>query len=281
MNKTYQHSLSGKIALVTGASRGLGLSIALELCKAGADVVATDLLIKNDSLGLKSASNNHVGAKSLSETKQGQNLSISERMRPMGQRSLSLKMDVSDPEEIQQVILKVEKEFGGIDILINNAGVMDNFAVLENQSRKMWERGIDVNLSGAFYCTQAVWKGMKKKRWGRIINISSFTANGGAYGQPGYGASKAGLVGLTRTLALEGAKYNITVNTVLPGFIETETVKRQNPKVLEKIINRVAMKRMARPEEIASVVAFLSSDATSYMTGATIPITGGADLFVF
>ena len=122
---------------------------------------------------------------------------------------------------------------------------------------------------------------MKTKQWGRIVNISSFVGRAGAFAQPGYGASKAGLVGLSRSLALEGAKHGITVNAVLPGFIETEAVNLYQPEMRERIERRIAMKRMGKPDEVAALVIFLASEAASYITGAAIPVTGGADLFVF
>ena len=145
----------------------------------------------------------------------------------------------------------------------------------------MFERDLNVNLTGAFNCTQTVWPYMKNNKWGRIINISSFVGLSGAFAQPGYGASKAGMIGLTRSLALEGAKYGITVNAVLPGFIETEAVKLHDRKMLDRVKARTPMKRMGRPEEISPLVVFLTSEGASFITGAAIPVTGGADLFVF
>jgi 3-oxoacyl-[acyl-carrier protein] reductase len=199
----------------------------------------------------------------------------------MGVKSLAFKMDVTHLDEIQKVVSETSDQIGSVDILVNNAGVMDNLAMMEKQSTQMFERDLKVNLTGAFNCIQAVWPYMKKNNWGRIINISSFVGLSGAFAQPGYGASKAGMIGLTRSLALEGASHGITVNSVLPGFIETEAVKLHDPKMLEKIRTRIAVKRLGKPEEISSAVVFLAAEAAGYITGAALPVAGGADLFVF
>ncbi len=275
-------SLSGKVALVTGASRGLGQAIALALGKAGADVVVTDLLVESEAVDKeKMAKEYGLFAAHFAESDKVHTLSTADEIKKMGCRSLGVKMDVTQPDEIQQVISLTADQFGVIDILVNNAGVMDNMATMEHQTLQMFERDLNVNLNGAFNCIRAVWPHMKKNQWGRVINISSFVGLSGAFAQPGYGASKAGMIGLTRSLALEGAKYGITVNAVLPGFIATEAVKLHNQKMLDRIQERIPMKRMGKPEEISSLVAFLASEGASYITGAAIPITGGADLFVF
>jgi 3-oxoacyl-[acyl-carrier protein] reductase len=247
----------GRTVLVTGAARGLGHDIASAFIQAEANVVKTDIVFE--------------------DIKQ----SVNETTMVSQENCLKLEMDVSSTEAIESAIEKIKERFGDIDILINNAAVIDRFALIENQSLDAWEKGINVNLSGAFRCIKSVWKDMIKNNWGRIINISSFTAESGSFGQPAYGAAKAGLQGLTRALALEGAKHQITVNAVLPGFIDTEALRHLQPEMLEKIKNQIAMKRFARPEEIADVVVFLASEASSYITGASIPITGGADLFTF
>ncbi|MGD9973152.1 MAG: SDR family oxidoreductase [Desulfatirhabdiaceae bacterium] len=275
-------SLSGKVALVTGASRGLGRAIALALGKAGAHVVVTDLLVENEAVDTEKLVEEHgLLAAHFAGSDHVQTLSTANEIKKMGGRSLGVKMDVTRPDEIQQVISLTADQFGVIDILVNNAGVMDNMALMEKQSGQMFERDLNVNLTGAFNCIQAVWPYMKKRQWGRIINISSFVGLSGAFAQPGYGASKAGLIGLTRSLALEGARHGISVNAVLPGFIATEAVNLHDPKMLDRIKERIPAKRMGNPEEVASLVTFLASDHSSYMTGTAIPVTGGADLFLF
>ncbi len=274
-------SLTGKVALVTGASRGLGRSIALALGEAGADVVVTDLLMEDEEFDKESLAEYSLLAGHFAGTKSVRTRSTSVEIEKKGAKSLAYKMDVTKPAEIHEVVTLVEEELGGVDILVNNAGIVENFARLKNQKAELWERDLKVNLTGSFHCTKAVWPSMVEKKWGRVINISSIAGLMGAFGQPSYGATKAGLIGLTRSLALEGAKNNITVNAVLPGFIETEAVKLHRSDVLERVITRVAMKRLGRPEEVAPLVAFLASDLSSYMTGTAIPVTGGADLFTF
>lgn len=274
-------SLSGKTALVTGASRGLGRAIALALGQAGAHVVVTDLLVEDHEADKETLAEYSILAAHFSGNESVKTLATSREIEAFGVKSLGLKMDVTDEQNILDVVNYVEKSLGGVDILVNNAAVMDGLGLIENQKRQTWERDLRVNLTGAFLCTQAVWAGMKRKKWGRIINMSSFTAECGAFAQPGYCASKAGLLGLTRSLALEGARHGMTVNAVLPGFIATEAVSLYQEDMKERIIKRNPMKRMGKPEEIASAVSFLASDAAAYINGASIPVTGGMDLLVF
>ncbi|MFZ5572738.1 MAG: SDR family oxidoreductase [Thermodesulfobacteriota bacterium] len=273
--------LTGKVALVTGASRGLGRAMALALGAAGADVAVTDLLSEEAPADAAKLARYSVLAAHFAGTDNVRTVATAREIQAMGVRGLWFQMDVSRPEDIREVVSGVTEAFGGVDILVNNAGVMDNLALLENQTPEGWDRDIRVNLSGAFHCARAVWAGMQQKQWGRIINISSFVGQMGAFAQPGYGASKAGLIGLSRSLALEGARQGITVNAVLPGFIETEAVKLHRPDIQARITDRIAMKRMGRPAEVAALVTFLASDAAGYITGAAIPVAGGADLFVF
>lgn len=273
--------LSGKTALVTGASRGLGRAIALSLGAAGANVAVTDLLIETETADNEKLCGYSILAAHFANSNNVHTVSTAEAIEKMGHKSMALKMDVTHPEQIEEVVGKITACMGEVDILVNNAGVMDNMAAMEHQTLKMFERDLAVNLSGSYNCIRAVWPRMKQKRWGRIICISSFVGLSGAFAQPGYGSSKAGLIGLTRSLSLEGARYGITVNAVLPGFIETEAVQLHDPAMLERIKSRIPMKRMGKPEEISPLVVFLAGESSSYITGAAIPVTGGADLFVF
>jgi 3-oxoacyl-[acyl-carrier protein] reductase len=190
-------------------------------------------------------------------------------------------MDVTSIESISKAISKIQNSLGTIDILVNNAALMGNFALLEQQDAERWEQDILVNLTGAFHTTKAVWPGMLKKRWGRVINVSSFVGLSGAFANPSYGALKAGLVGLNVSLALEGATHGITVNSVLPGFIETEALQLHDKHILERVKDRTPMKRLGKPEEVASLVVYLATEEAGYITGAALPVTGGADLFAF
>lgn len=276
-----QKPLKGKTALVTGASRGLGRAIALFLGQAGADVVVTDLLVEDETVSQEQLADYSVLAAHFSSSGSVKTLETSRDIEQFGVRGLGIKLDVTNEENIHGVMNQITETFGGVDILVNNAAVMDGLGLFETQSRQTWERDLRVNLTGAFLCSRAVWQGMKKKNWGRIINLSSFTAESGAFAQPGYGASKAGLLGLTRSLALEGARHGITVNAIMPGFIATEAVNLYQQDMKDRILKRNPMKRMGKPEEVASIVSFLASDSASYITGASIPVTGGMDLLVF
>jgi 3-oxoacyl-[acyl-carrier protein] reductase len=271
-------NLKGKVALVTGASRGLGHAIALALGEAGADVALTDVLIEGqnhdmEKLDQYSVLAGHFAKRGAVKTQAG-----AQEIQSMGSRSRAFQMDVADPEEVARVVQAVENELGVIDILVNNAAVMDNMGKFGEQQLERWQRDLNVNLTGAYNCSKAVWPGMVKKNWGRIINISSVAGLMGAALQPSYGATKAALIGLSKSLAIEAGRYGITVNTVCPGFIATEAVQLYDERMTERIVKRTALKRMGRPEEVAHVVTFLASDAASYITGAVIPVTGGIDL---
>lgn len=273
--------LHGKVALVTGASRGLGRAIALRLGKAGAAVAVTDLLLENADPADDELERTARGGARFKGAQFVQTKSTALEIQQMGSPSIALQMDVASPESIAKAIPEIRNALGDIDILVNNAAVMGNFGLLERQDSNQWEYFLRVNLTGSFHCTKAVWPAMAEKGWGRIINISSFVGLMGAFADPSYGASKAGLIGLTRSLALEGARNGITVNAVLPGFIETEALRLHDGRILERIKERTPMKRLGRPEEVAPLVVFLASEEASYMTGAAIPVTGGADLFLF
>ncbi|MGD0277210.1 MAG: SDR family oxidoreductase [Syntrophales bacterium] len=281
METDYLKPLKGKVAMVTGASRGLGRAIALAMGNAGADVAVTDLLIEGEiydreELGSYSFLAGHFYGTDAVKTR-----ATTEQIKTAGSRSIALKIDVTDREEVDRGISAIEKELGQVNILVNNAALMDNFGKFENQESGRWEKSLQVNLTGAFNCAKAVWPSMVKKRWGRIINISSVVAFMGAWLQPSYGTTKAGLLGLTKSLAIEGGKYEITVNAVCPGFIETEAVKLYDNETLDRIRKLSVLRRLGTPQEIAEVVVFLSTPAASYITGAAIPVTGGTDLLAF
>ncbi|HEY9160404.1 MAG TPA: SDR family NAD(P)-dependent oxidoreductase [Desulfomonilia bacterium] len=275
-----QMDLRGRVALVTGASRGLGHAIALSLGRAGADVVLTDILLENEENDPERLSGYSMLAGHFAKSGDVNTLSGAKQIQDMGSRSRAFKMDVSDYDEVRRVMETVAEEIGTVDILVNNAAVMDNLGKFEEQQPARWQRDLNVNLTGAYNCCKAVWSGMVKKSWGRIINISSVAALMGASLQPSYGATKSGLIGLSKSLAIEAGRHGITVNTVCPGFIATEAVQLYDARMKERIEKKTALKRMGRPEEVAQVVAFLASDAASYITGAVIPVTGGIDMLI-
>ena len=271
--------LTGRVALVTGGSRGLGRADALALARAGADVAIADIQVESD----EGADAERYGV--LAQAARAQGLvyteSTVEEMRGLGRRALAVKCDVTDRAQVDEAVAKVADELGPADILVNNAGTLDHVAQFHQQSPELWERDLRVNLTGAFNCSQAVWQGMREKGWGRIVNMASVAGTLGGFGQASYSTTKAGLIGLTKTLALEGARHGITANAIVPGIIGTEAFWFGNADMNERMVKRTAMRRPGEPEEIAHVIAFLCSDFASYVTGAEIPVTGGIDLFTF
>jgi 3-oxoacyl-[acyl-carrier protein] reductase len=276
---TLELDLSGRVALVTGGSRGLGRADALALARAGADVAIADIQIESD----ESTDAERYGV--LAQVARSQGLvyteSTVEEIRGLGQRSLAVKCDVTDRDQVETAVARIADELGTIQILVNNAGTLDHTAQFHQQSPELWERDLRVNLTGAFNCAQAVWPAMRESGWGRIVNMASVAGTLGGFGQASYSTTKAGLLGLTKTLALEGARHGITANAIVPGIIGTEAYGFGNPEMNERMVKRTAMRRPGEPEEIAHVIAFLCSDLASYVTGAEIPVTGGIDLFTF
>jgi 3-oxoacyl-[acyl-carrier protein] reductase len=271
--------LSGHIALVTGGSRGLGRADALALARAGADVAIADIQVESD----EGADAERYGVLAQAARAQGMVYTEStvEEIRGLGRRALAVKCDVTDRSQVEESVAKVAAELGPVDILVNNAGTLDHVAQFHQQSPELWERDLRVNLTGAFNCSQAVWPGMREKGWGRIVNMASVAGTLGGFGQASYSTTKAGLLGLTKTLALEGARHGITANAIVPGIIGTEAFSFGNAEMNERMVKRTAMRRPGEPDEIAHVIAFLCSDLASYITGAEIPVTGGIDLFTF
>lgn len=274
-------NLQGKVALVTGGSRGLGRADALALARAGADVVITDILVESDTEGEATAEKYGALAQVMKSTGAVYAEQTRDEIRAMGRRSAAYKMDVTDKAQVAQVIARVKEEFGAIHILINNAGTLDHVTQIEHQSDELWERDLRVNLTGAFNCSQAVWPIMKEQGWGRIINMASVAGTLGGFGQASYSTTKAGLLGLTKTLALEGARYGITCNAIVPGIIATEAYNMSNPKMKERMEARTAFKRPGKPDDIAHAIVFLVSEEAGYITGQGLPVAGGIDLFTF
>ncbi len=271
--------LSGRVALVTGGSRGLGRADALTLSRAGADVVVADILVESEI----SEETDRWGALATAARTQGlvHTESTAEEIRAMGRRSLALKCDVTDRDEVAAAVARTVDELGSVDILVNNAATLDHVGQFLDQSPELWERDLRVNLSGSFNCAQAVWPHMKEQGWGRIVNMASVAGTLGGFGQASYSTSKAGVLGLTRTLAMEGARHGITCNAIVPGVIGTEAFHMANPVMNERIVARTAMKRPGEPQDIANAIAFLCSDLAGYITGVGLYVSGGIELFVF
>jgi 3-oxoacyl-[acyl-carrier protein] reductase len=204
-----------------------------------------------------------------------------QEIQAMGRRSAAIKCDVTDREQVGETVERVVAEFGSVDILINNAGTLDHAAQFADQSPELWERDLRVNLSGGFNCAQAVWPHMKERGFGRIVNMASVAGTLGGFGQASYSTTKAGILGLTRTLALEGGRHGITCNAIVPGVIGTEAFNFANPAMNERIIKRTVLKRPGEPEDIANAICFLCSDLAGYITGIELNVSGGVELFVF
>ncbi|MFL6011747.1 MAG: SDR family NAD(P)-dependent oxidoreductase [Gaiellaceae bacterium] len=271
--------LSGRVALVTGGSRGLGRADALTLARAGADVAIADIQVESDS----GEDAERYGP--LAQAARAQGLVYSEQtveeIRGLGRRALAARCDVTDREQVAETVRRVAEELGPVDILVNNAGTLDHLAQLPDQSPELWERDLRVNLTGAFNCSQAVWGGMRERGWGRIVNMASVAGTLGGFGQASYSTTKAGLLGLTRTLALEGARHGITCNAIVPGIIGTEAFDFGNPEMNERMIKRTAMRRPGEPQDIANAIVFLCSDLARYITGVGLNVSGGIELFTF
>jgi 3-oxoacyl-[acyl-carrier protein] reductase len=244
--------LQGKIALVTGASRGIGRAIALRFAREGANV------------GI-----NYRTSREEAEA-------VAESVRELGVEPKLLHADVSRPDQVQAMFEALDV-WGGVDILVNNAGVTRD-GLLMRMSEDDWDEVMNVNLRGAFLCCRAAARPMVRKRWGRIINMASVVGLAGNSGQSNYAASKAGLIGLTRTLSRELASRNITVNAIAPGFIETDMVASLSEDARSHIRALIPMDGFGTPEDVAAAAAFLASDGARYITGQTIAVDGGIAL---
>ena len=273
--------LSGRVALVTGGSRGLGRADALTLARAGADVVIADIQVESDEAGEELAERYGV----LAQVARAQGLVYTEatarEIQELGRRSAAIKCDVTDREQVDETVTRVVEEFGSVDILVNNAGTLDHVGQFHDQNPELWERDLRVNLTGAFNCSQAVWPHMRERGWGRIVNMASVAGTLGGFGQASYSTTKAGLLGLTKTLALEGARHGITCNAIVPGIIGTEAFNFGNPDMNERMVKRTALRRPGEPQDVANAIAFLCSDLAAYITGIELNVSGGIELFTF
>lgn len=234
--------------MITGASRGIGKSCAIALAKAGHRVI--------------------LGARNRELLEQ-----VATEIRGDGGNASVVEIDLGSQDSIKEAFAQAAKE-GPITILVNNAGITRD-GLSMRMKRDDWDAVLNTNLSGAFFCCQQVMQGMMKERWGRIINIASIVGQTGNAGQANYVSAKAGLIGLTKSLAQELASRNITVNCVAPGFIETDMTSTLAPELQEKMLAAIPLKRFGKPDDIAAAVKFLASDDANYITGATINVNGG------
>jgi len=236
--------------LITGSSRGIGKAIAIELAKESHNIILNnDLRIEEGKITL-------------------------EEIKQYSPKSFLFKADVSEYNQVINMKQYIRKNLGDVNVLINNAGIARD-ATLKKLSIDDWQKVINTNLNGIFNCTKVFLPEMIENKFGRIINISSVVGFSGNFGQSNYAASKAGIIGFTKSIALEVAKYGITVNAVAPGFVETEMVEQIPKEILDNITNKIPLKRLGHPREIAHAIKFLIDDDSQYITGQTIHVNGG------
>ena len=243
------YSFKEKIVVVTGAAQGLGAAMAKRFLENGAAGVA---LLDLNSETLKATTT---------------------QLDPDGTRTLAVTCNVAEPQSVEEAFKQVMDRFGRVDILINNAGITRDI-LAHKMTVEQFDPVVQVSLNGAFYCVQQVINGMKEREWGRIISLSSLAARGNV-GQSNYSAAKAGIIGLTKTLALELASKNITVNCIAPGLINTDIIKTVPDKQMEVFLKTIPMHRLGEPEEVANLAAYLASDEAAYISGQCIKIAGG------
>ncbi|MBT2418869.1 3-oxoacyl-ACP reductase FabG [Streptomyces sp. ISL-22] len=242
--------LKGQIVLVTGATKGIGLAVATELARCGATVLM-----------------NHRG-------KPEQALDALEQVREISQDAHLLQADIADACDVERMFRQIRADHGRLDAFVNNAGItLDGYALMMGEAK--WRKVIDTNLTGAFLCTRAAARLMARRRTGSIVTVSSTSALSPPAGQANYAAAKAGGIALTKALAKELGSYGIRVNCVIPGFIDTSMTRQMPPDRLEENLRHVPLGRIGRPEEVASVVKFLLSDASTYVTGSSVVVDGG------
>jgi len=238
-----------RVAFVTGASRGIGRAIALTLCRANFDIVVASPEIER-------------------------NEQVAEEIRACSGEAMTINLDVTSPESVKEAFARTLKDKTRIDVLVNNAGITRDGLAMRMKPAD-WDLVLNINLTGAFRCSQAVLPGMMRNRWGRIVNISSVVGQAGAGGQANYAASKAGLIGMTKSLAQEMGSRGVTVNAVAPGYIETDMTKVLPDDVKEKILAQVPLGRIGKPDDIAHAVKFLCSEEAGYITGHVLAVNGG------
>jgi 3-oxoacyl-[acyl-carrier protein] reductase len=241
--------LPGKVALVTGAAQGIGKAIALLLARNGADVVVSDINLEKAQ-----------------ET--------TNEIEGMGRRSVAIKVNVADLKDVERMVGAIVEQFGRIDILVNNAGITRDRLILR-MTEEDWDAVLDVNLKGTFNCTKAAIRYMSKQKSGKIVSIASVSGEMGNPGQANYAASKAGVIGFTKTIAREFAGRGINVNAIAPGYIQTPMTDAVPEKAKEELKRMIPMERLGKPEDVAQAVLFLVSENSSYITGQVLNVNGG------
>ena len=242
--------LEGKVALVTGGSLGIGTAISLDLARNGADVALTYRRHEQEAQA------------------------IAERIRSFGRKAKPYKIDISDFEAVQKLVNQVLDDFGHLDILVNNAGLNWD-GVVWKMTEKQWDTVINVDLKGTFNFIRAVAPIFKEQQSGKIVNVTSINALRGKFGQANYSAAKAGIIGLTKTVAKELGRYKVNVNAVAPGLIETEMIKSMPEEFKQKSVAETVFNRLGQPEDVAYLVTFLSTDKARHITGEVIKVDGG------
>ncbi len=251
-------SIKDKVAVVTGGSGGLGRFHCLSLAKAGC----------------------HVAVLCHSQLEKAK--AVAKEIQKLGRKAIAIKIDVANLKQVQDAVKKIEQALGPISILVNNAasGIIRAVTIV-NMKKKDWDRDLSVNLGGAFNTIRSCLPGMIERGWGRIINISSIAGTMGGFGQCSYATSKAGLIGLTKTVALEASRKGVTCNALVLGSVDGGAFDKVPPEFRDRITRRIAMRRLGNPQEISNVLVFLASEESSYLTGEAIEVSGGAGLFTF
>ena len=241
--------LAGKVALVTGAAQGIGKAVALLLARNGADIVVSDINLEKAEETAK-------------------------EVQALGRKALATKVDVATLGDVEKMVEAILAQFGKVDILVNNAGIARDKLILR-MTEEDWDAVLNINLKGTFNCTKAVVRHMSKQRSGKIVNIASVVGEMGNAGQGNYAASKAGVIGFTKTIAREFAQRGINVNAIAPGYIETPMTDALPDKAKEELKRLIPMDRLGNPEDVAEAVLFLVSEASSYITGHVLNVNGG------
>ena len=241
--------LAGKVALVTGAAQGIGKAVSLLLARNGADIIVSDVNLEKGEETAK-------------------------EVQTLGRKALAVKVDVAKLDDVEKMVEAILAQFGKVDILVNNAGIARDKLILR-MTEEDWDAVLNINLKGTFNCTKAVVRHMSKQRSGKIVNIASVVGEMGNAGQGNYAASKAGVIGFTKTIAREFAQRGININAIAPGYIETPMTDALPEKAKEELKRLIPMDRLGKPEDVAEAVLFLVSEASSYITGQVLNVNGG------